>query len=94
MQNADDKDYSVDLMDFEQSDDKIGDQLRGDPNMDDKNVHFEKSPKQEPDKGRGGSKKMGLLNDDFSDEDDPDADKRSNDSVDMLWQAVLNNKHE
>lgn len=40
---------------------------------------------------------MGLLNDDFSDEgsgDDPDADKRSNDSVDQLWQAVLNNKHD
>ena len=56
---------------------------------------FEKSPKQDDDSK--SPKLKGLLNDDFSDDgdyDDPDTDKKSQDSVDQLWQAMLNNKND
>ena len=87
------KDNSEDMMDFEKS-------------ADDEKMKVEQAAMasllghrygQDAQEARRetASKKKDLLKDDFSEEDDdPDADKRSQDSVDRLWQAVLNNKND
>lgn len=85
------KENSDDMMDFEKSvdDEKMkAEQAAADSILDQRYAMGEQARRATAPATRG------LLADDFSEEDDPEADKRSQDSVDRLWQAVLNNKND